>query len=346
MPAFTAVGSELGFDDEVAPAWVTVPAGTTKNVLLKDAAGLNVGLRDPADKAFLTVGQGQTSAQGRIITLTAGATPKTVFVDVQNSAGAPVVSLEVAVKKAVTLSTFIAFVFDKKHRTTPLGLSAGLQIMEVANKILQPQTNLKMVRTDSGGFVLPFELPSGVPADFPPFGAPPSWDRPSPGLLLCVQSRPLGPEGCMPETDIALYKTTLENSAKPIRLPPDKLKEMFDAIRATQALCNIVNRISPRFDYNILFCADFDRSSGGLGATTGAFTPPAANGVELNCCLMPPAARGQSLAHELCHFLLRTTHVGPGRHSLGKKDLMAQAPGLDNIKIPKSQANAINPSPP
>jgi hypothetical protein len=31
---------------------------------------------------------------------------------------------------------------------------------------------------------------------------------------------------------------------------------------------------------------------------------------------------------------------------LGKKDLMVQAPGLDNIKIPKGQANVINPSPP
>jgi hypothetical protein len=30
---------------------------------------------------------------------------------------------------------------------------------------------------------------------------------------------------------------------------------------------------------------------------------------------------------------------------LGKKDLMVQAPGLDSIKIPKNQANAINPSP-
>jgi hypothetical protein len=298
MPAFAAVGSQLGFDDEVTPAWVTVPASSTKTVLLKDALGLSVSLRNPADKAFLTVGEGQTSAQGRTITLTAGATSKTVFVDVKNPSGATVVSLEVAVKKAVTLSTFIAFVFDKAGHTTPLGLTGALQIMEVANKILQPQTNLKMERTDSGGFRLPFELPKGVPADFPPFHAPPSWDRLSPGLLLCTQSRPLGPEGCMPETDIAFYKATLENSPKPIRLPPDKLREEFDAIRATQVLCNIVNRINPAFDYNILFCADFDRSSGGLGATTGALTPPAANGVELNCCLMPPIARGQSLAHD------------------------------------------------
>jgi hypothetical protein len=56
-----------------------------------------------------------------------------------------------------------------------------------------------------------------------------------------------------------------------------------------------------------------------------AFTPLAFNGAEINCCLMPPAARGQSPAHELCRFLLRTTHFGPRRHSLGKKDLTVQA---------------------
>src|SRR5437764_74368 len=81
------------------------------------------------------------------------------FVGATISTGTPVVSLEVAVKKPVTLNTFIHFVFDKAGRTTPQGLTGALQTVEVANKIMQPQTNLTIVRGDSGGMRLPFEMP-------------------------------------------------------------------------------------------------------------------------------------------------------------------------------------------
>jgi len=59
MPAFAAVGSQLGFDDEVTPAWVTVPASSTKTVLLKDALGLSVTLRNPPDKASSPLAKGR-----------------------------------------------------------------------------------------------------------------------------------------------------------------------------------------------------------------------------------------------------------------------------------------------
>ena len=162
-------------------------------------------------------------------------------------------------------------------------------------------------------------------------------------MMQCISSTPLGPEGCMPETDINVLRVGLQRAK--VVLDAETLKRDFEALRATQMLTNMVNRLSPSFEYHILFIADFDRSQGGFATSTGAFTPLALNGVEINCCLMPPAARGQSLAHELCHFLLRTVHVGPARHSTGKNHLMRQAPGLSDINISKNQANVINPSP-
>jgi hypothetical protein len=343
MPTFAPVTGQLGFDELVTPAWVTLSTGISKNVILKDGAGLSVALRNPGDKAFLTVAEAAATGLGRVFTLTAKQTAKTVFIDATNSTGTPVVSLEVAVKKPVTLNTFIHFVFDKAGRTTRLGLPDALQRVEVANKIMQPQTNLTIVRGDSGGMRLPFEMPRGVPADFPNFHAPHSFDQPGGRMMQCISSTPLGPEGCMPETDINVLRVGLERAK--VVLDAETLKRDFEALRATQMLTNMVNRLSPIFEYHILFIADFDRSQGGFAATTGAFTPLALNGVEINCCLMPPAARGQSLAHELCHFLLRTVHVGPARHSTGKNQLMRQAPGLSDVNISKDQANAINPSP-
>jgi hypothetical protein len=342
MPTFAPVTGQLGFDELVAPAWATLPTGISKNVILKDGAGLSVALRNPGENAFLTVAEAAATSLGRVFTLTAKQTAKTVFIDATNSTGTPVASLEVAVKKPVTLNTLIHFVFDKAGRTTRLGLTDALQTVDVANKIIQPQTNLTIVRGDSGGMRLPFEMPRGVPADFPNFHAPHSFDQAG-RMMPCISSTPLGPEGCMPETDINVLRVGLQRAK--VVLDAETLKRDFEALRATQMLTNMVNRLSPTFEYHILFIADFDRSQGGFATTTGAFTPLALNGVEINCCLMPPAARGQSLAHELCHFLLRTVHVGAGRHSTGQNQLMRQAPGLSDINISKDQANAINPSP-
>jgi len=337
------VPGQLGFDELVTPAWVTLSTNISKNVILKDGAGLSVALRNPGDNAFLTVAEAAATGQGRVFTLTAKQNAKTVFINATNSTGTPVVSLEVAVKKPITLNTFIHFVFDKANRTTRLGLSDALKTVEVANKLMQPQTNLTIVRGDSGAMRLPFEMPRGVPADFPNFHAPHSFDQVGGRMMECISSTPLGPEGCMPETDINVLRVGLER-AKTV-LDAETLKRDFEALRATQMLTNMVNRLPPLFEYHILFIADFDRSQGGFATTTGAFTPLALNGVEINCCLMPPAARGQSLAHELCHFLLRTVHVGLARHSAGVNQLMRQAPGLSDINISKDQANAINPSP-
>jgi hypothetical protein len=343
MATFAPVTGQLGFDELVTPAWVTLPVSSRKNVILKDGQGLSVALRNPGDTAFLTVAEAAPTGLGRVFTLTAKQTAKTVFIDATNPTGARVASLEVAVKQPMTLNTFIHFVFDKAGRTTPQGLTGALQTVDVANKIMQPQTNLTIVRGDSGGMRLPFEMPRGVPADFPSFHAPHAFDQAGGRMMECVSSTPLGPEGCMPETDINTLRVGLEREKT--FLDAETLKRDFEALRATQMLTNMVNRLSPNFEYHILFITDFDKTQGGFASTTGAFTPLALNGVEINCCLMPPGARGQSLAHELCHFLLRTVHVGPGRHSSGKNQLMRQAPGLSDVNISKDQANAINPSP-
>jgi hypothetical protein len=346
MPTtFAPVTGQLGFDPLVTPAWVTLSIGVSKNVILKDGAGLSVALRNPGDKAFLTVAEAKATALGRVFTLTAMNTAKTVFIDATNSTGRPVVSLEVAVKKPVKLNTLVHLVFDKAGRRRPQGMSGVEQTVQLANKIMQPQTNLTIDHRLTAGMHLPFEMPRGVPADFPKFHAPHAFDRPAGRMMECISSTPLGPEGCMPETDINVLRVGLERAKPPVVLDAKTLKQSFEALRATQMLTNMVNRLDPLFEYHILFIADFDRSQGGLATTTGAFTPPADNGVEINCCLMPPGAGFQSLAHELCHFLLRTVHVGPGRHSTGENQLMRASPGQLDVNISKDQANAINPSP-
>jgi predicted SprT family Zn-dependent metalloprotease len=109
-------------------------------------------------------------------------------------------------------------------------------------------------------------------------------------------------------------------------------------------LQRLVSNVNPQFDYNIFFVQDFYTRTG-FNAGTGAYTPRSYNGVELNLCIMPNVAGFQALAHELCHYLLRLSPLkGPGAHSLDRRDLMVDAPGLDSVWIPKDQANAINPS--
>ena len=86
----------------------------------------------------------------------------TVPLEAQDASGRPQATLEISVKRRRTISTFIHFVFDKSGRSTKLGLSDALQMMDVVNKLLLPQANVMLSRRDSGGVNLPYEMEKGL----------------------------------------------------------------------------------------------------------------------------------------------------------------------------------------
>jgi hypothetical protein len=341
MPAsFAANGStieKLGFDETTAPPWAMLPVHGTKKVVLKDGSGLSLTLRNPADKNSIRFSEEAPTNEGRIIILSGGGNPKTILLDARNSSGVTQASLEITIKAQLRLATFIGFIFDTKVFKAVRGLTSALHDMDVANRIMLPQTNVVMFRKDSGAVNVPFEIPRGMPADFPSFHAPLNWDRPGPGMLLCTSSRPLGPEGCLPEDT---------QGPRPFIAPGVQISEAdFQALRSTQMLANIVNRINSTFDYNIFCVRNLDAGSSGIAANTAAFTPIAANAVEINLCFYPDSANGLGLAHELGHFLLRSSPLkGVGRHSTRRGDLMAGSSVDQGLTIPKDQSNVMNPS--
>jgi hypothetical protein len=317
----------LGLDERPSPPWIMVPLGGKRNVTLADGTGLNVALRKAGDSAFCGLRELQGSPRGRVFELN-GLGAKTVFLDAVDASGAAKASLEISVKAKVRLATFFGFVFDSAGRVTPRGYAEAMEIIRVANSIMAPQTNVEMFRQDSGAVRLPFELPGGFPADLGAFSVPKSWYRGGPGMLPCISSRPLGPQGCVMETAVT----------------PPMTKDDFDNLIDYQKLQRLVSNVDPQFDYNIFFVRGFSTRSG-FTAGTGAYTPRSDSGVALNLCVMPDVARGRELAHELCHYLLRASPLkGPGQHSNDKRDLMFDAPGLEAVWISKDQANVINTS--
>jgi hypothetical protein len=131
----TQPGANLGFDS--LAGWVMVPQGgtkNTKNVALKDGAGLALQLA-PTGVAELSETSTQTSTQtGREILLT-GKRSGTVRLEARDASGRAQATLEISVKRRRTVSTFFHFVFDKSGRSTRLGLSDALQMMDVVNKL-------------------------------------------------------------------------------------------------------------------------------------------------------------------------------------------------------------------
>ena len=106
----TQPGANLGFDS--LAGWVMVPQGGTKNVALKDGAGLALQLA-PTGVAELS----ETSTQtGREILLT-GKRSGTVRLEGGDPSGRAQGTLEISVKRRRTVSTFFHFGFDKSGRS-------------------------------------------------------------------------------------------------------------------------------------------------------------------------------------------------------------------------------------
>ena len=324
----TTVG-RLGFDDATTPPWIMVPMGGRRVVSLVDGAGLTLHLRkfwDPDGKGVITF-QEQSHVTGRGVALTP-VSAGTVFLDAQDGTGRVVASLEITVKAKVTMSTFVHFVFDRGGRSPSVGLDQALHMIEVANKLYLPQANIELVKRDSGPVRLPFNLERGLPISTPAFNAPRSWFRHSPGPLPCIASREPGATGCLPEESQG-------------RLSAGD----FKAIRNYQIQCNVLSHVDPNSDYNMFFVSALEQDR--LPSITRAFTPSNLRQIEVNACFIPNAgAQGQVLAHEFGHYLLRPkpSFMGPDGHSNGRNDLMQEYPGPDDLKIPKQQANYMNPS--
>lgn len=316
----TQTAGRFGFDS--LASWAMVPEGGTKKVILTGGAGL--ALR-PTTAGVVALSETSTTA-GREIVIT-GSRLGTVRLEAQDSSGRAQATLEISVKRRRTISTFIHFVFDRSNRSTQLGLSDAVQMMDVVNKLLLPQANVMLSRRDSGGVNLPYEMERGLLLTANPYKAlksNQSWQRKIAGPLPCISRQPLGPAGCMPET-----------------VQGNLTQAEFDDIRSFNMIAGILTHLDPSSNYNLFFVSRFDEPP---GAFTGAFSPTDPNGTILNACIVHAGVRGQGLAHELCHFLLNgATFLDSSGHSRGVNDLMKASPGQFDIFIPKNQANFINP---
>jgi hypothetical protein len=319
------VEARLGFDNEVSPPWVMVPVDGRKNVVLRGGNGLSLQLRTTWGTGVVTFQeQSPDPVFGRLIELTAKS-PGTAFLEARNATGQMQASLEITVKARMVLRTFVHFIFEKNGRSGAAGLEVAEHMIEVANKLYLPQANIELLRSGSGPCQLPFNLDKGMPIRLEEFNAPRSWLRNTPGPLPCIASRVPDQRGCLPEEVQGPLKTPLD----------------FDRIRKFQITSNILGHVNLTSDYNIFFVRFMDEP------LVGGFTPSTLRGTSVNACIIPDSGtRGQVLAHELGHYLLRPgpSFLGPDGHSTVPGHLMLEDPGPDDIKIPKEQANYMNTS--
>ena len=114
-------------------------------------------------------------------------------------------------------------------------------------------------------------------------------------------------------------------------------------------LINIVRFVDSFMDYNIFHARVLDQHLGGGGAVgfTAGFTPNKIDGAAINACFVQDSAlTGQTIAHELCHFLTSPIprFLDRNGHSRTRGHLLFATPGPQDIKIPKQQANFMNRS--
>jgi hypothetical protein len=108
---------------------------------------------------------------------------------------------------------------------------------------------------------------------------------------------------------------------------------------------NLLSHLDPQSDYNIFFVQQVSEPNN--HAVTVAYTPVDSAGRPRNCCFVPNIASGQELAHELGHFLLSGfPSLDISGHPTGapRDNLMTKYPNTHSLKIPKQQANFMNPS--
>ncbi len=330
----------LGFDEQSVPPWIMVPAEgdvTKRVVVLREGVGLNLQLRtaagSPNASNILRI-QEQTHSLGRGIVLSP-VTPGTVFLDAKDQAGRVVAFLEITVKARKVLNTAMFRIGDKGGRFPNRPPNSVEQAIGIANKLLMPQANVKIVGQFHRGLVTNFEMPTGMPTVYPAFAQSKSWDRNTTGPLACVSSHPPGPLGdCILEDRVV----------PPMRGPAD-----LEAMRRTQMLINIVRFVDSSMDYNIFHVRVLDQHAGEGGAVgfTAAFTPNKIDGAAINACFVQDSAlTGQNIAHEHCHFLTSPipSFLDRNGHSRTRGDLLFATPGPQDIKIPKQQANFMNRS--
>jgi hypothetical protein len=334
--------AQLGFDDESVPPWIMVPAepdAQKRVVVLKDGAGLALQLRPAAGSANpsgVLRFQEQTHPSGRGIVL-APIAPGTVFLDAKDQTGGVRASLEITVKAHKTLKTAMFRISDKVGRRPSRPVNDIEQQIVIANKLLVPQINVRIAPFFHRGLQMHFEMPTGMPTIYNPFRQANSWDRNTPGPLACVSSRPPGPfADCVLEDRL---------------IPPMRGPEDLEAMRRTQMLINIVFFVDPSMDYNIFHVKVLDQhpgdSQGRLTGFTAGFTPNKVDGAAINACFVQDSAlTGQTIAHELSHFLTspKPAFLDKDGHSFKRGDLLFRTPGPLDIKIPKQQANLMNRS--
>jgi hypothetical protein len=159
------------------------------------------------------------------------------------------------------------------------------------------------------------------------------------GLTEAVQAMEVTNKLFVPQANVLLFRRDSGGFHLPFDLP------WGVPVGDASVESNLLSHMDPQSDYNIFFVQQVSEPNS--RAVTVAYTPVDSRGRVRNCCIVPNIASGQELAHELGHFLLDGfSSLDVSGHPAGapRDNLMTKVPNTHSLRIPKQQANFMNPS--
>lgn len=142
---------EHGFDGTVSPAWQMVPVGGRRVLVVSGAAGLVPRVRVPGGAAAPVTATVQILGHTRRLILKGAAAAGRCWIEWVPSAGfvGPVTNdfmLEVSVKSEKTIRTAFHYVDDGRKQVTRRRIADLNSLIARANRILDCQANVKLIR--------------------------------------------------------------------------------------------------------------------------------------------------------------------------------------------------------
>lgn len=140
-----------GFDGSVSPNWQMVPVAGTRVLLVTGSSGLVPRVRS-ANPLVVSLTAVQTTIMGVVfLTLTGGGVPGRAWVEWVPSAGfvgavTNDFQLEVSVKRLKPIRTAFHYVSDGRRQITNRQIADLTGMLVAANRILTPQSNVKLIR--------------------------------------------------------------------------------------------------------------------------------------------------------------------------------------------------------
>lgn len=159
MPRFEAFLKDHGLDKQASPDWLMVPLGGTNHVYLADADDMTV---TPVNPGMVEVREAPIGRK-RLIDIR-GRMPGSTYIDVRSSRGLAT-RLEVCVKKRKQVSVVFHYVEDNTGRRTARKLGDESTLLDDANRILLPQTNVEFVNHGAEEVKVKSDLGAVVCAD-------------------------------------------------------------------------------------------------------------------------------------------------------------------------------------